>query len=265
MRRSSRSAAGRREAMDADPFLSRVIDRRGALGALGLLALAACSSSSDDPFSDAKTSKPAPSSTRSGAVATTDCVLTPEETEGPFGLDLSDDPALLRRDITEGRAGVPLAVTFVVRDVGRACAPIADARVDVWQTDKDGVYSGFQQPGEDTEGETFMRGIQRTDASGNATFDTVYPGWYQGRATHIHYQVFVGDGLVATSQLAFPDDVTNTVYDSERYRDRGRNASVPRTADDGIFSDGTAGQLLALTGSVANGYRGTMTVGIRTS
>ena len=160
-------------------------------------------------------------------------------------------------------AGVPLAVTFVVLDVGGSCAPIADARVDVWQTDKDGVYSGFRQPEEDTEGETFMRGIQRTDAAGNATFDTVYPGWYEGRATHIHYQVFLDDGLVATSQLAFPDDVTAEVYGSDLYRARGRNDSVPRTADDAIFADGTAGELLALTGSVADGYRGTISVGIR--
>jgi protocatechuate 3,4-dioxygenase beta subunit len=192
-------------------------------------------------------------------------VLTPEETEGPFGLDLSDDPAFLRRDITEGRPGVPLAVTFAVVAVGGSCAPIANARVDVWQTDKDGVYSGFDQPDADTAGETFMRGIQRTDASGNATFDTVYPGWYQGRATHIHYQVLLDDGLVATSQLAFPDDVTDVVYRSDGYRDRGPNDSVPTTADDAIFADGTAGELLALTGSVADGFLGTISVGIRTA
>ena len=75
--------------------------------------------------------------------------------------------------------------------------------------------------------------------------------------------MFLDDGLVATSQLAFPDDVTNTVYDSELYRDRGRNDSVPRTADDGIFADGTAGELLAVTGSVLAGYRGAISVGIR--
>jgi protocatechuate 3,4-dioxygenase beta subunit len=246
--------------MGFDGFLGRVIDRRSALGALGLVALAGCTSSSKSRDSGSSSS----TTSRSGPTTTTDCVLTPEETEGPFGLDLSDETEFVRRDITEGRPGVPLAVTFVVLDVAKSCAPIADARVDVWHTDKDGVYSGFDQPDDDTVGETFMRGIQRTDATGNATFDTVYPGWYEGRATHIHYQVFLGDGLVATSQLAFPDDVTAEVYRSDLYRSRGQNDSVPTTADDMIFSDGTAGELLALTGSMADGYRGTISVGIRT-
>lgn len=109
-----------------------------------------------------------------------------------------------------------------------------------------------------------LRGIQRTDRDGLVTFDTVYPGWYEGRATHIHYQVFLDEGLVATSQIAFPDDVTAEVYRSDLYRARGENDSVPTTADDAIFADGVTGEELTLGGTVTDGYRGVLSVGIRT-
>lgn len=252
--------------MSGGPWLHRVVDRRGALGllgAIGAVAIAGCSGSDDTSSPSTSASRPGRPSTADDA-APVECVLTPEETEGPFVLDLSDEPELMRRDITEGRPGVPLALTLTVLGVGRSCRPLANARVDVWHTDHLGVYSGFDQADVDTEGETFMRGIQTTDANGVVTFDTVYPGWYEGRATHIHYQIFRDDGLVATSQLAFPDDVTRTVYDSRLYRDRGQNESVPTTADDALFADGTGGELLALAGRLDQGYRGTLTVGVRT-
>jgi protocatechuate 3,4-dioxygenase beta subunit len=238
-----------------------------ALGALGALALVGCTSGakqSSAPSSSTSTPSSAGAGSGGDGASAPACVITPEETAGPYGLDLSETQTRFRRDITEGRPGVPLAVTLTVLDVGASCAPIADARVDVWQCDRDGVYSGYAQPDVDTVGETFMRGIQVTDASGKVTFDTVYPGWYPGRATHIHYQVFLGDGLVATSQLAFPDPVTAAVYDSEQYRARGQNETVPRVADDQVFEDGTSGEMLTLTGAVASGYRGTLTVGVTT-
>ncbi len=185
---------------------------------------------------------------------------TPEETEGPYGLDLSDDSELFRRAITEGRSGVPLTVTLTLLAVGGSCAPLTDARVDVWQCDADGAYSGYAQPETDTVGETFLRGIQRTDGDGKVTFETIYPGWYQGRATHIHFQVFPAGGGVATSQMAFPDDVTAQVYASEHYRARGAGSTT--TEEDGVFRDGTDGELLALTGDVGSGYDGSLTVGV---
>ena len=252
--------------MGPDPFLHRVIDRRaalGALGAVGAVVLAGCSGS-DDASSTPSSTAARSTSTTLGGDASPACVLTPEETEGPFVLDLSDQPELVRREITEGRPGVPLSVSLTVLGVGRSCAPLANARVDIWHTDHHGVYSGFDQPGADTAGETFMRGIQMTDRNGVVTFDTVYPGWYEGRATHIHYQVFRDDGLVTTSQLAFPDDITRTVYASTLYRSRGQNESVPTTADDSLFADGTEGEVLAVTGGIDEGFRGTLSVGVRT-
>jgi protocatechuate 3,4-dioxygenase beta subunit len=97
------------------------------------------------------------------------------------------------------------------------------------------VYSGVSQPGNDTTGETFCRGIQLTDAIGQATFQTVYPGWYQGRITHVHFQVFFDSGLVATSQIAFPEDVTAAVYSVEPYAAKGPNTSVRSIEDDARY------------------------------
>jgi protocatechuate 3,4-dioxygenase beta subunit len=90
----------------------------------------------------------------------------------------------------------------------------------------------------------------------------VYPGWYQGRITHIHFQVFVDDQLVTTSQFAFPEDVTTAVYDSELYADKGQNTSVSGFDDDGVFRDGTDSQMLELTGDTASGYNAQITVSV---
>lgn len=121
------------------------------------------------------------------------------------------------------------------------------------------MYSGFQQPAANTVGQTFLRGIQLTDGTGQVTFKTVYPGWYSGRITHIHFHVYLNNGLVATSQLAFPDNVTKAVYGSTLYAARGQNASVPTYAADNVFSDGTDHELLAVTGSVTDGFKATLT------
>jgi protocatechuate 3,4-dioxygenase beta subunit len=190
------------------------------------------------------------------------CAAIPEETEGPFVLDLGDDQRMFRSDITEGRDGAPLALTMTLVDVARGCTPLAGARVDLWHCDKDGVYSGFDHPGSDAEGERFLRGIQVSDATGVVRFTTIYPGWYEGRVTHIHFQVFVDGEVVSTSQLAFPDDVTAAVYESPLYAARGENAGVPTTADDMVFGDGADEQWLTMTGNVDDGYVASITVGI---
>jgi protocatechuate 3,4-dioxygenase beta subunit len=259
---SSSSSDAPADGTPGSGFLSRAIDRRTALGALGALVLVGCAGGNGDE-SSSTTSTTRGTTGGSAAGATSDlvaCVLVPEETAGPYGLDLSDESEYVRRDITEGRAGVPLALTLTVVTAAGECAPVSDARVDVWQCDAEGQYSGYEQPDVDTVGETFLRGIQRTDANGVVTFETIYPGWYEGRATHIHYQVFLGDGLAATSQLAFPDDVSTQVYESEHYRARGD--SPTSTNADGVFRDGTEGEMIALTGDVTSGYAGNLVVGI---
>ena len=150
-----------------------------------------------------------PAAVASGAVT---CVLTPEQTEGPYYIANE----ALRRNITEGRPGTPLLLrAFVVN--ASTCKPIKGAAVDIWHADAGGVYSGF---GSGAANRTFMRGIQRTDAKGLALFRTVYPGWYQGRTVHIHVKVHLGGNVLHTGQLYFPDTVTDAVYRKAPYASR---------------------------------------------
>jgi protocatechuate 3,4-dioxygenase beta subunit len=195
------------------------------------------------------------------------CALIPKETAGPYPLlSVLDDDTMVRRNVTEGKPGVPLALTLKLVNVNKACAPISNAAVYIWCTDKDGVYSGYQQPGHDTRGETWMRGIQLSNAKGAVHFDLIYPGWYPGRITHIHFQVYLnadtGGSATATSQLAFPQSVTKTVYKSPLYVGRGLNTSVPDFAHDGVFSDGVSLQMCKMKGSVELGYSAKLMVGV---
>lgn len=132
--------------------------------------------------------------------------------------------------------------------------------VDVWQTDAEGHYSQYAQGGYDGRGDTFLRGLQTTDASGRATFTTIYPGWYSGRATHIHVEVTVNGRSVKVTQIAFPEDVNAAVYATGAYASRGANPTS--NARDGIFSDSLASELATVTGSVASGYTAAFTVGV---
>jgi protocatechuate 3,4-dioxygenase beta subunit len=144
-------------------------------GTLTSVALYGCSTDEDE----------ATRSVAQGAGTQPDCVLTPEQEEGPFYVDL----ARVRQDIAEDRPGVPLALALTVVD-SNTCEPIRDAAVDIWHCDALGVYSG--EPSEGTAGKTYLRGIQLTDRNGLAEFATVYPGQYPGRTTHIHLKVHLG-------------------------------------------------------------------------
>lgn len=194
------------------------------------------------------------------------CVLIPQETEGPYDLDLSSNQSVFRQDITEGRPGTSLDLLFTVVNINDNCRPIVNARVDLWHCDKDGVYSGFSQPGANTVGQTFMRGIQMTDANGQVRFHTVYPGWYSGRITHMHFQVFMSSVLKATSQVAFPDSLNTTVYNTSLYSGHGQNNSVANNAADMVFSSPPGAlqyEMLTITeNSTTGGYDGTFTIGL---
>ncbi len=139
------------------------------------------------------------------------CILTPQSEEGPYYLD----PKLVRADIAEGRPGVPLSFRLRVIEAG-SCAPIQGARVDIWQCDARGLYSAFRDQGDghniDQTGKTFLRGTQMANAAGWAAFKTIYPGWYAGRATHIHFRVFLDEATVLTGQTFFPEALNEFIY-----------------------------------------------------
>ena len=159
------------------------------------------------------------------------CILTPHAEEGPF----YSDPRLVRSDIAEGRPGVPLTLRLRVIEAG-PCTAIKGARVDIWHCDAKGLYSAF--PGQsdahdvDETGKTFLRGTQVADEAGWVTFNTIYPGWYDGRTTHIHFKVFLDDRTVLTGQTFLPDALNEFIYTNvPDYGDRARQRMVINAND----------------------------------
>jgi protocatechuate 3,4-dioxygenase beta subunit len=231
------------------PVPSTRLSRRRVLGRLGGLGLAALIPGCAD---DESSSSPAAATTTGTEVTTAttapDCVLTPEVTEGPYYLDLD----LMRSDITEGRSGLPFDLQIKVVDAD-SCEPIKDVAVDVWHCDAEGVYSGVQ--GDDG---TFLRGVQVTDGAGNAAFQTIFPGWYTGRAVHIHLKLIQGS-QTWTGQLFFDDATIDTAYAKEPYSSRGP-ADVPNSAD-GIFGQ-TNGSTIVGTDVTDDRASGQVTLGV---
>ena len=188
----------------------------------------------------------------SGAVS---CVLTPELTEGPYYIAGEK----VRRDIREGHRGTLLTLRLQVLNAA-TCAPIKNAAVDIWHADAAGNYSGF---GAGASSRTFLRGIQRTDASGLAVFTTIYPGWYQGRTVHIHVKVHLGGNIVHTGQLYFPDTLTDAVFRKQPYSARP-NRDV-RNAADSIFRNGGSKSLLSVKKNSAGVHVATIMMGVHRS
>jgi len=180
------------------------------------------------------------------------CILTPELTQGPFYVP----GEAIRHDITEGKAGTPFLLSCGVVNAS-TCKPIAKAAVDVWHCDAGGVYSGAIA---NNSGTNFLRGVQRTNARGIATFKTIYPGFYAGRAVHIHVKVHVGGNVVHTGQLFFPAAVTEAVYAKEPYSAHGSSPDTPN-AQDAIFRNGGRYGMLVVRRAAA-GYTGRITMGV---
>jgi protocatechuate 3,4-dioxygenase beta subunit len=225
--------------------MEKPITRRTSLLTLGGLAAGALGWKTD--IADAAGSGPA--GVASGAIT---CLLTPEMTEGPYYVSGEK----VRRNITEGRPGVALALALKVVDAS-SCKPIKGASVDIWHCDALGVYSGVQG-----NTSTFMRGVQRTDATGLAHFETVYPGWYQGRAVHIHVKVHIGGNVVHTGQFFFNDAVTDAAYTQAPYNTRG--ARDIRDSSDSIYRNGGSKSLLKMK-KTGTGYTGSITMGVHRS
>jgi len=231
------------------------LTRRDSLLGLGGLAAAALGAGGVLAALDGQEAEAASSGPAAVASGLVTCVLTPEMTEGPYFLDGDK----VRRDIREGRPGTRLDLATTVVDVS-TCKPINGALVDIWHCDAGGTYSGFAQEG--TDGKTFMRGIQRTNKSGLATFVTVYPGWYSGRTVHIHVQVSLGGNVLHTGQLFFPEALTDAVYKRAPYRSRpGRDT---RNATDSIFRNGGSKSVLKIAKN-GSGYVARMTMGVSRS
>jgi protocatechuate 3,4-dioxygenase beta subunit len=243
--------------MDNDDLpVGRILRRREVLTLLGTAgsALAAMATVGTSSSQASGTTQTLPS-----------CIVRPELTEGPYFVD----EKLLRSDVRSDpttkvlRAGVPLRLSFLVSKVSSAgCAPLPGAQVDIWHCDADGKYSDESANG--TVGQKFLRGYQTTDAKGQAQFLTIYPGWYQGRAVHIHFKIrgkdSAGKSYDFTSQLFFNDALSDTVYKTAPYSARG--AAGMKNVSDNIYRNGGSQLLLSLEKDGA-GYATSFDIGLQ--
>ncbi len=231
--------------------------RREALGTLGAAVgglLAACGGS---PTSATSTSTTTTTTTTGSSAA---CAVTATETAGPYPdiLGMLSNPAFNRRDVTEGKAGTPLTLALTIVNANNSCSPVSGAVVEIWQCDAAGNYSEYSQPGFNGVGQTFLRGVQTTDGNGLVTFTTIYPGWYGGRATHIHVEVYLNGRSVKVTQVAFPESISSSVYASGVYAAKGQNTTS--NASDNVFSDGTSTEMATVAGSIASGFTATLRI-----
>ena len=187
------------------------------------------------------------------------CETTPEEMAGPFPIKTPAD--LVQENIIGDRKGIPLLVKFTIQDVNADCVPLEGAQVDLWHCDAKGNYSEYsgQQEGDFT-GANFLRGRQLTNSLGEASFISIYPGWYPGRAPHLHVEVLKDDVSLLITQVAFPEDVSASVYESSDYagdadtknkRDSLFKGSLDGNMADSVSGNSTDGYTLVKTIKVA--------------
>jgi Protocatechuate 3,4-dioxygenase beta subunit len=246
--------------MDNDDIqIGTLLSRREALTLLGLTGAAFLTHpagvlSSSGRIRDAQPNLPG-------------CIVRPEETEGPYFVDEKLNRSDISTDPSDGTtvAGSPLLLAFVVSRIsGGACAPLAGAQVDVWQCNAAGVYSDVKDPAFNTIGKKFLRGNQVTGTSGHAIFKTIYPGWYEGRAVHIHFKIRAAEiatAKVFTSQLYFNDALTDEVHKAAPYVKPGKRT---RNEADAIYNDGTGKQLmLPVRPDDIHGYSGVFRIALK--
>jgi protocatechuate 3,4-dioxygenase beta subunit len=200
-------------------------------------------------------------------VALPACVISPELTEGPLFVDEKLNRSDIRPDPSSGSVveGAPLDLTLIIGQVsGTGCTPLADATVDIWHCDAQGIYSDTTQLGMHTTGQKFLRGYQVTDANGAVKFTTIYPGWYTGRAVHIHIKVrgntAAGQGYEFTSQLFFDEALSDTVFAQAPYNAKGGQRIL--NDRDNIYGQGGGQTLLNVTPS-GSGYASSFYMGVK--
>lgn len=228
-------------------------------------------------------SAPTPSPTSTGS-----CIADPAETGGPYpadGTNVSSGATsnvlasanVVRSDIrssfvgssTNVAAGVQLTLTLTLVNVNASCAPLAGYAIYLWHCNATGQYSLYDLPAE-----SYLRGVLVTDANGQATFTTIFPGCYAGRWPHMHFEIFSsltnatgGRYAILTSQLAMPQAVSSTVYNgSSLYSASVRNLAGVSLSGDNVFGDNSSAQIAqqtpSFTGSVAAGYSASAIIGI---
>jgi protocatechuate 3,4-dioxygenase beta subunit len=243
----------------------------------------AASAVSSSASSAASSASSASSVSSTGAVATDlPAGEIPDETAGPYpgdgsnGPDVLEESGIVRSDIntsigsTTPMDGLPLTFTLTITDMADDDAPFAGVAVYAWHCNNQGLYSMYSQGVED---ETFLRGVQVTDSSGRVTFTSIFPACYSGRWPHVHFEVYAGleeitdsNNAIATSQMAFPEDVLNQVYQLSAYQGSAENLSQVSLATDNVFgNDSAALQMATISGDTTNGYTASLTARVDTT
>jgi protocatechuate 3,4-dioxygenase beta subunit len=256
----------------------RTLSRRRALtlfAGVGLATLVGCAPDEDAPA----TGSTAAPSTPTGSATSANCEEIPEETTGPYPGDGSNGPNVLtesgivRSDIrssfgsSSGTAdGVPLTVTLSLLDQANGCAARSGAAVYLWHCDREGRYSLYSDGVTD---QNYLRGVQEADADGQVTFTTMFPACYSGRWPHIHFEVYPSlaeatsaGNVMATSQLALPEDVCDLVYATDGYEQSVENKARTSLDSDMVFSDGVDQQLADVNGDVGSGFTATLALAV---
>lgn len=265
--------------------VTTLMTRRLALRALGYgaaaLGLAACAPSGSDSTASPSSSTAASSASSSSATSTAGEI--PDETAGPYpgdgsnGPNVLDQSGIVREDIrssfgeASGTAeGVPMQLELTIRDLANGGVPFAGVAVYVWHCDREGRYSLYSDGVTD---QNYLRGVQVADANGKVSFSSIFPACYTGRWPHIHFEVYPDqDGItdtttvIATSQVALPQDVSDVVYATAGYESSVRNiAQLSLEADNVFGDDGGASQLASVSGDADKGYIVSLTVGVDTT
>jgi len=251
-----------------DKPVGKILNRRDVLKILGVgsaaTLLAACAPEVIETLSPSEpTILPATQTILQEATSVTNipvCVVKPELTEGPYFVDEMLNRSDIRQDTSDGSIvqGTQFDLTFNVTQVnGNGCVPLASAQVDIWHCDAAGVYSDAVDRSFNTVGKTFLRGYQLTDSNGVVKFVTIYPGWYPGRAVHIHFKIRLGN-YEFTSQLFFDDAFSDNVFSQAPYITGNRTLN----SQDGIFNN--SGNLLTLqVNPTSTGYAATFDIGVQ--
>jgi len=273
-------------AADLGAMLNLASDRRQTLrwllaGASALPVLGCGGGSSAGDSTSAGTATTTPTTT---TPATSSCAVIPEETGGPYPGDGTNSNSsgvvnvltqsgVVRSDIrasfngpTGVAAGVPLTIKLQIVNGNGSCAALSGYAVYLWHCDRDGNYSLYSNGVTD---QNYLRGVQASDSSGNVTFQTIFPGCYAGRMTHVHFEVYPtlakstsAANRIKTSQFTFPMATLNEVYAATGYSASVRNLAQISYASDNVFSDGYALQMAGVSGNATDGYVVTLTVGV---
>jgi len=284
---------GKQLETDLNTLLQAAASRRQMLRWLstgGAVTLLGCGGGSDaSTATSSSTTATTSTGTSTGTSTTTStdsasCSIIPEETAGPYPGDGSNSngtgianalalSGIVRSDIrssiagaTGVAAGIPLTIKLQLVNTKTSCASLAGYAIYLWHCDRDGNYSMYSTG---VTAENYLRGVQETDNNGNVSFTTIFPGCYDGRMPHVHFEIYPSlakvssaNNKVKTSQFTFPMATLNEAYQATGYTNSVRNLSRITYATDNVFSDGTSLQMVSVTGNATMGYVVTLTVGI---